>query len=86
MLRRMCSVALFAMTSVAVASPASGQLISAFTWQLQPYCNVLTLNVTQTGSVYTLDGYDDQCGASPRASAAGLAFQNPDGTNGMTRM
>jgi hypothetical protein len=83
MLRRMCCVASFAVTSVAVATPASGQPIGAFTWQLQPYCNVLTLNVTQTGSVYTLDGYDDQCGAATRASAAGLAFLNPDGTIGM---
>ena len=83
MLRKICCVASFALTSVAVASPASGQPIGAFTWQLQPYCNVLTLNVTQTGSVYTLDGYDDQCGAATRASAAGLAFLNPDGTIGM---
>ena len=65
--------------SLVIVGPAHGQLIGTFTWQLQPYCNVLTLNVTQTGSVYTLDGYDDMCGAATRASAAGLAFLNLDG-------
>lgn len=69
--------------SLVIVGPAHGQLIGTFTWQLQPYCNVLTLNVTQTGSVYTLDGYDDLCGGATRASAAGLAFLNPDGTIGM---
>lgn len=37
----------------------------------------------QTGSVYTLDGYDDQCGASQRAPLVGLATQNPDATIGL---
>ena len=69
--------------ALTLATAASAQPIGMFTWQLQPFCNVLTLNVTQTGSVYTLDGYDDQCGTATRASAAGLAFLNPDGTIGM---
>jgi hypothetical protein len=47
-----------------------------------PYCNVLTLNVAQQGGVYTLDGTDDRCGATPAASARGLAFLNPNGTIG----
>jgi Chaperone of endosialidase/YadA head domain repeat (2 copies) len=68
---------------LALATSVSAQPIGIFSWQLQPYCNVVTLNVTQTGSVYTLDGYDDQCGAATRASAAGLALLNPDGTIGM---
>jgi endosialidase-like protein/trimeric autotransporter adhesin len=68
---------------LALATSASGQPIGIFSWQLQPYCNVLTFNVTQTGTVFTLDGYDDQCGATTRASAAGLALQNPDGTIGL---
>ena len=83
MLRTTCRAALCVLGSVVLVSPASAQLIGTFTWQLQPYCNVLTLNVTLTGSVYKLDGYDDQCGAATRSSAAGLAFQNPDGTIGM---
>jgi hypothetical protein len=33
---------------------ASAQTLGAFRWQLQPFCNVVTLNVTQSGAVYTL--------------------------------
>jgi Chaperone of endosialidase len=65
------------------AERAPAQPLGAFSWQLQPFCNVVTLNVTQHGAVYTLDGFDDQCGASVRASAAGVAFPNPDGTIGI---
>ncbi len=61
---------------------ASAQTIGAFRWQLQPYCNVITLTVSQMGGVFALDGYDDQCGASQRASVAGTAFFNPDGSIG----
>lgn len=46
-----------------LAVPATAQPLGTFRWQLQPYCNVLTLNVVQ-GGVYTLDGTDDRCGAS----------------------
>jgi hypothetical protein len=69
--------------SLGVASLAGAQSLGSFTWQLQPYCNILTLNVTQTGGTYALDGFDDQCGASSRASATGTAFLNPDGTIGI---
>ena len=63
-------------------SPAWAQPIGTFRWQLQPYCNVLSLNVVGEGGNYTLDGTDDLCGAAQKASANGLAFQNPDGTIG----
>ncbi len=45
-----------------------------------PYCNVVTVSVTESGGVYTLDGHDDQCGADTRAPATGTAVLNPDGT------
>lgn len=61
----------------------SAQTIGTFRWQLRPYCNVLTLTVTQQGSVYTLVGFDDQCGARTRAAVTGAAFLNPDGTIGL---
>lgn len=62
---------------------ASAQTIGTFRWQTQPYCNVLTLDVTQTGSGFRVEGTDDQCGAgADKASAIGTAFQNPDGTIG----
>lgn len=62
--------------------PAAAQPLGTFRWQLQPFCNLLSLNVTQSGSVFTLDGVDDQCGASQQASVVGLAFSNPDGSFG----
>lgn len=62
--------------------PVGAQGLGTFRWQLQPYCNILTLSVRQDGAVYTLDGFDDQCGAASAASALGTAFPNPDGSIG----
>lgn len=56
--------------SVAVP-PAGAQPLGTFTWQLQPYCNRVTVNVRQDGAVYTLDGFDDQCGGGQRAPLNG---------------
>ena len=69
---------LFVVTSM----PAAAQPLGTFTWQLQPYCNVLRLAVTQNGTTFTLDGVDDLCGAGP-ASAVGTAFFKTDETVGM---
>jgi hypothetical protein len=70
---------------VAVAagpSPLAAQHLGVFNWQLEPFCNNLTLGVTQQGAIYTIDGFDDQCGAPQRAPLAGTATVNPDGTIG----
>lgn len=61
----------------------SAQTVGTFRWQLQPFCNVVTVSVLLDGGVYTLDGYDDQCSASDHASVVGTAFLNPDGSVGM---
>ena len=37
---------------------AAAQPLGPFRWQLQPYCNVITLSVTGVGPNYTLDGTD----------------------------
>lgn len=66
-----------------LAAAASAQTIGTFRWQQQPYCNVVTVTVTQVGAIYRLEGTDDQCGATRLASASGIAFPNPDGTIGM---
>jgi hypothetical protein len=58
------------------------QSLGTFRWQIQPYCNVLSLSVVQQGGIYVLNGADDQCGAPQQASVVGLAFPNPDGTIG----
>jgi hypothetical protein len=65
------------------AAAAHAQTIGTFRWQLAPYCNVVTLTVTQNGGSFTLDGFDDQCGAAQRAAVAGTAFPNPDGSIGI---
>lgn len=75
-----------ALVAIALASGAAvnAQPLGTFRWQLQPHCNVVTLNIVgQQGSVFTLDGFDDQCGAGQRASVVGTAFPNPDGTIGI---
>lgn len=66
-------------------SVASGlaQPVGTFRWQIQPYCNIVTLTVTQQNGVFTLDGTDDLCGDQQAASAVGVAFLNPDGTIGL---
>jgi hypothetical protein len=63
-----------------VAAPASGQTVGSFAWQLQPFCNRVTMLVVQTGGGFTLDGFDDRCGAAQRVPVRGLATLNPDGT------
>jgi hypothetical protein len=62
---------------------ASAQSLGTFSWQLAPYCNIVTVNVAQAGAIYTLSGYDDQCGAAERAAITGTAFVNPTGQVGL---
>jgi hypothetical protein len=75
-----------ALTLIVLGSPAVtalAQPIGSFRWQLQPYCNVITVNVTQQGATYTLDGTDDRCGgANQRGSALGIAYLTPPGLIG----
>ncbi len=59
------------------------QAIGTFRWGLTPFCNVIIVSVTQTGGMFTLDGFDDQCGAATRAAVAGTAFPNPNGSIGI---
>jgi hypothetical protein len=61
---------------------AGAQPLGVFTWQLAPFCNVVSVEVTQTGSVYRLQGADDQCGTT-LATAVGMAYPNRDGTIGL---
>ena len=77
--RRFLPTAIALVAAPLIASAAEAQPIGSFRWQLQPYCNVVTLSVTQNGSVFRLEGTDDQCGAGGSASVTGTAFQNPGG-------
>ena len=61
---------------------AEAQSLGTFRWQLQPFCNVVNVTVTQQGALYQLDGYDDQCGGPQRAPLVGMGTPNPDGSIG----
>ncbi|MCC7179330.1 MAG: tail fiber domain-containing protein [Acidobacteria bacterium] len=74
----LCALALGCL--LAGARPAPAQTLGVFRWQMQPYCNVVSLTVSQTGGLYTLDGTDDQCGTP--AAVTGEAFVRPDGQIG----
>jgi hypothetical protein len=76
------SLLLGACLSLWATGPAHAQDLGTFRWQLQPYCNVVTLHIVGVAGVYTLEGYDDQCGAPTRAPLTGVATPNPDGTIG----
>ena len=82
MMRR--SVLAFTLLAMTLAPALVGaQSLGTFRWQLQPYCNIVTVVVTQVGSVYRLEGTDDRCGAgADQSSVIGTAFPNPDGTIG----
>jgi hypothetical protein len=66
---------------------ASAQPLGAFYWQLAPFCNVVAVHITQhvtpSGAVYALTGFDDQCGATERATLVGTAIFNHDGSVGV---
>lgn len=69
------------LVAISVPPPAMAQSLGSFQWSLQPYCNVVTVNVVQAGAVYMLDGFDDNCGgANARSAVTGIATPNPDNT------
>ena len=77
------TILLTALVALVLPDHARAQSLGTFRWQVQPYCNLVTVAVTQTGSTYRLEGTDDQCGAGrDQASVLGTAFPNPDGTIG----
>ena len=67
----------------ALVTEVAAQPLGTFRWQLQPFCNVVAVAITQNGAVYRLEGTDDQCGnGADAASVTGTAFPNADGTIG----
>jgi hypothetical protein len=69
-----------ALVVAGAALPASAQVFGTYSWQMQPFCNRITLTLTTVTGNFTLDGSDDQCGAAKQGSAAGIGVFNPDGT------
>lgn len=80
-MRIILSLIAAAMLSLPVAAEA--QVFGTFTWQMQPYCNRVTLMLTSSPGGYTLSGVDDRCGAVNKGSASGVAVVNGDGSVGL---
>jgi hypothetical protein len=81
-MHRLVLVVALVATSILAAVPVAAQTIGIFRWQLVPYCNIVSVAITQTGTIFRLDGTDDQCGAGTQASVTGEAYLNPNGTIG----
>lgn len=64
---------------VAAAAPAGAQVLGPFPWQMQPYCNTVTIRLTGSPTGFTLDGVDNQCGATDQGSVTGTASFNASG-------
>lgn len=65
---------------LALAAPVAAQSVfGTHTWQLQPYCNVITLTLSPSPGGAEVAGFDNLCGASDRASAVGMASVNATG-------
>jgi hypothetical protein len=62
------------------AVPAQAQSLGTFRWQLQPYGSVLNLTVTQEGSLYSLKGFEAQCGGNLSLPVYGVAIVQANGT------
>lgn len=61
---RLLQTSLLAALAVLLSAPApaGAQTIGTFRWQLLPHCNVVSITVTQAGSLFELIGTDDMCG------------------------
>jgi hypothetical protein len=76
---RSSSIAVAVLVVLLSAAEARGQNLGTFTWQLSPFCNVVTLTAIQDGPTVILSGSDDQCGTVPAPTIGSVAL-NPDGT------
>lgn len=77
--RPVSSLVVAVLVLLLTATDVRGQNLGTFTWQLSPFCNVMTLTAIQDGPTVILSGSDDQCGVAS-APTIGSATLNPDGT------
>jgi len=78
-MRSLSAVLLALFVSIAAAAPAQAQTIGTFRWRLAPYGSVMTLTVTQRGSVYELIGFETQCGGNLTLPVNGVGVVQADG-------
>jgi hypothetical protein len=67
-------VTLFAATPTNAQTP-----VGNFSWRVEPFCSVINVTVIQVGSVFTLTGYEEQCGGNPRLPVYGVALLQENG-------
>lgn len=48
---------------VGLAEVATAQMVGTFSWQTQPYCNVVSVTVVQQGGSFQLTGVDKLSGS-----------------------
>ncbi len=82
-MRRFPMLVLTVVAVLFAASSASAQVFGTFSWQMQPYCNVVTMTLTSVTGNFTLDGTDDQCGAATKGAVHGIGVFNPNGSVGL---
>lgn len=80
LVRRSLAVAVLGLGGLLLATPASAQTIGTFQFALQPFCNQVSIAITQEGATYRLAGWDDACGANERYPLRGVITGNADGT------
>ena len=74
--------AVMALVLVSSAS-ARAQNIGPLSWQMNPYCNVITLVLVPTAIGFRLEGSDNLCGPAAPGTALGIATFNADGSVGL---
>jgi hypothetical protein len=83
MLIRVSSIAVLVVLGSAVAyaqGPVQPVVIGTFHWQLQPYCNTLSLTVVQEGSQFRVQGTESCDAADVSQPVQGVATADPAGT------
>lgn len=73
--RFIAALALFCIS----ATSASAQIFGTFSWQMQPYCNSVTLSLITMPTGFTVEGIDNQCGGPNKGSVVGTAAFNATG-------
>ena len=72
---RRWALVLLAVPLAGLFAPVDGvaQPLGTIYWRMEPYCNTLVLNVVQEGTVYRLQGYEDQCENAEHTTVEGTA-------------
>ncbi|MEZ5294273.1 MAG: hypothetical protein R2745_24560 [Vicinamibacterales bacterium] len=72
-------IALAATLALVVTASADAQTLGTFRWRVAPYGSVLNLTITQVGSIYRLEGFEQECGGL-NLPVTGVAVAQSNGT------